>query len=128
MFPTGDGARVSLADMIQSQPGIFSGNPRLTPMRSRRMSTESVQSGLFDTQQAQAISEVKQRWWGNKRLGENILILCNKSFIILGIADYAVYCPEGIANFPSNSLPHLFHARLVSFVVCYQIPLASQNH
>lgn len=79
MFPTGDGARVSLADMIQSQPGIFSGNPRLTPMRSRRMSTESVQSGLFDTQQAQAISEVKQRWWGNKRLGENILILCNNN-------------------------------------------------
>ena len=79
MFPTGDGARVSLADMIQSQPGIFSANPRLTPMRSRRMSTESVQSGLFDTQQAQAISEVKQRWWGNKRLGEIIIILCNNN-------------------------------------------------
>lgn len=24
--------------------------------------------------------------------------------------DYALYCPEGLANFPTNSLPHLFHA------------------
>lgn len=35
---------------------------------------------------------VSQRWWGTKRL------------------DYALYCPEGLANFPTNSLPHLFHA------------------
>ncbi|RZF42912.1 hypothetical protein LSTR_LSTR003628 [Laodelphax striatellus] len=33
-----------------------------------------------------------QKWWGNKRL------------------DYALYCPEGLANFPTNALPHLFHA------------------
>lgn len=35
---------------------------------------------------------VTQKWWGNKRL------------------DYALYCPEGLANFPTNALPHLFHA------------------
>ena len=33
MFPTGDGARVTLADMIQSQPLLFSGNSRHTPVR-----------------------------------------------------------------------------------------------
>lgn len=33
-----------------------------------------------------------QKWWGTKRL------------------DYALYCPEGLANFPTNALPHLFHA------------------
>lgn len=33
-----------------------------------------------------------QKWWGSKRL------------------DYALYCPEGLANFPTNALPHLFHA------------------
>lgn len=35
---------------------------------------------------------VQQRWWGTKRL------------------DYALYCPEGLANFPTNALPHVFHA------------------
>jgi DDHD domain. len=35
---------------------------------------------------------VTQKWWGSKRI------------------DYALYCPEGLANFPTNALPHLFHA------------------
>lgn len=35
---------------------------------------------------------VQQRWWGSKRL------------------DYAIYCPEGLSNFPAHALPHLFHA------------------
>lgn len=35
---------------------------------------------------------VQQRWWGSKRL------------------DYALYCPDGLSNFPSHALPHLFHA------------------
>ena len=38
------------------------------------------------------VSNLRARWWGSKRL------------------DYALYCPEGLANFPTNSLPHLFHA------------------
>jgi len=38
------------------------------------------------------IFTVTQKWWGTKRL------------------DYALYCPEGLANFPTNALPHLFHA------------------
>lgn len=35
---------------------------------------------------------VQQKWWGGKRM------------------DYALYCPEGLSNFPTNALPHLFHA------------------
>lgn len=35
---------------------------------------------------------VQQRWWGSKRL------------------DYALYCPDGLSNFPAHALPHLFHA------------------
>ncbi|CAG0888834.1 unnamed protein product [Darwinula stevensoni] len=35
---------------------------------------------------------VTGKWWGLKRL------------------DYALYCPEGLANFPPHSLPHLLHA------------------
>ena len=89
-----------------------------TPGRVRRPSNESVQSGMFDIQQMQvvmmtmimmmmiimimiikmmlmlqAISVLRSKWWGDKRI------------------DYALYSPEGLANFPTNSLPHLFHAR-----------------
>jgi len=93
MFPLGDAAKLSLADLVQSNHALFAGaGSRLTPMRSRRMSSESVQSGMLETQQARTITEVNKLWWGNKRI------------------DYAVYCPEGLANFPTNSLPHLFHA------------------
>lgn len=35
---------------------------------------------------------VTKKWWGSKRL------------------DYALYCPEGLSNFPMNALPHIFHA------------------
>lgn len=35
---------------------------------------------------------MQQKWWGGKRM------------------DYALYCPEGLSNFPTNALPHLFHA------------------
>ncbi|XP_022246959.1 protein retinal degeneration B-like isoform X2 [Limulus polyphemus] len=39
-----------------------------------------------------SIQLLTQKWWGSKRL------------------DYALYCPEGLTNFPINVLPHLFHA------------------
>lgn len=35
---------------------------------------------------------VQSKWWGTKRL------------------DFALYCPEGLSNFPAHALPHLFHA------------------
>lgn len=58
-----------------------------------------------DAQQIHTISVLKPKWWGNRRI------------------DYALYCPEGISNFPTNSLPHLFHssywesADVISFVL-----------
>lgn len=42
--------------------------------------------------QIHAINVLKPKWWGARRI------------------DYALYCPEGLANFPTNSLPHLFHS------------------
>lgn len=62
------------------------------------------------------------KWWGTKRL------------------DYALYCPEGLSNFPANALPHLFHAsywesadviafllRQVSFICFSSITSTSSN-
>ena len=60
----------------------------------RRDSQESILSGIMDAQyhQIHAINALKPKWWGTRRI------------------DYALYCPEGLANFPTNSLPHLFHS------------------
>lgn len=44
------------------------------------------------TRLLQAISVIRPKWWGTRRV------------------DYALYCPEGLANFPTNALPHLFHS------------------
>ncbi|KAH9393496.1 Membrane-associated phosphatidylinositol transfer protein 2 [Tyrophagus putrescentiae] len=38
------------------------------------------------------LGDVMARWWGSKRI------------------DYALYCPEGLSNFPTHSLPHIFHS------------------
>ncbi len=52
-----------------------------------------------------AISSLRPKWWGPRRV------------------DFALYCPEGLASFPTNALPHLFHssywesADAVSFVL-----------
>ncbi|XP_055915005.1 protein retinal degeneration B isoform X6 [Eupeodes corollae] len=40
----------------------------------------------------ETFDKMQQKWWGTKRL------------------DYALYCPEGLSNFPAHALPHLFHA------------------
>merc|ERR1719414_858546 len=71
----------------------------------RRPSEESIQSGVFDAQQLHSIQLLKPKWWGSRRI------------------DYALYCPEGLAKFPTNCLPHLFHssywesADVISFVL-----------
>ena len=47
----------------------------------------------------------------------------NHALPIASLTDYALYCPEGLSNFPTNSLPHLFHssywesADVISFVL-----------
>ena len=72
---------------------------------SRRQSDESILSGVIDAQQLHTINILKPKWWGSRRI------------------DYALYCPEGLANFPTNSLPHLFHssywesADVISFIL-----------
>ncbi|XP_068241637.1 protein retinal degeneration B isoform X2 [Palaemon carinicauda] len=99
-YPLGDGIPTHLLECIQTNGGVFldvggaTGSPSLAG-HSRRMSDASIMStvsGMADTVPLATIKALSHRWWGNKRL------------------DYALYCPEGLANFPTNSLPHLFHA------------------
>ena len=61
------------------------------PRRESAASVLSTMSGL-DTLHLHTANHMVQRWWGSKRI------------------DYALYCPEGLANFPAQVLPHLFHA------------------
>ncbi|XP_076054532.1 retinal degeneration B isoform X3 [Oratosquilla oratoria] len=106
-YPLGDGQPTHLLECIQAHGGVFldmgpgpagnsNGSPSLGPPgHVRRMSDASILStisGMADTVPLATINALSQRWWGNKRL------------------DYALYCPEGLANFPVNALPHLFHA------------------
>ncbi|XP_042885203.1 protein retinal degeneration B-like isoform X8 [Penaeus japonicus] len=99
-YPLGDGNPTHLLECIQTHGEVFldiggaTGSPSLAG-QSRRMSDASIlstMSGMADTVPLATINALSQRWWGTKRL------------------DYALYCPEGLANFPTNSLPHLFHA------------------
>ncbi|XP_025836899.1 protein retinal degeneration B isoform X2 [Agrilus planipennis] len=90
-YPLGDGQPHHLLEFLQSNPHLF--NDSSQP--SRRLSEVSIQStvsGVIENISLQTISSLQQKWWGNKRL------------------DYALYCPEGLSNFPTNALPHLFHA------------------
>ncbi|XP_073982579.1 retinal degeneration B isoform X1 [Rhodnius prolixus] len=98
-YPLGNGQPYHLLEIIQSNPQIFSeGQPcgnSLNAVSFRRLSEVSLQStisGVVESLPLQTISALTQRWWGNKRM------------------DFALYCPEGLANFPANALPHLFHA------------------
>lgn len=94
-FPLGSGQPCHLLELIQSHPQIFGENlTPATPML-RRLSEASMQStvsGLVDNIPLMTANALQQKWWGNKRL------------------DYALYCPEGLNNFPTHALPHLFHA------------------
>lgn len=97
-YPLGDGQPYHLLECIQSNAQLFvepyCPHPN-TPGSSRRMSAASMQSvlsGVVENIPLQTVTALTQKWWGTKRL------------------DYALYCPEGLANFPSNALPHLFHA------------------
>ncbi|XP_053698054.1 protein retinal degeneration B [Sabethes cyaneus] len=89
-YPLGNGQPYHLLELIQSSPQIFSGGPQ-----GRRLSDTSIQSatsGMIDNVPLSTITQLQQRWWGAKRL------------------DYALYCPDGLSNFPAHALPHLFHA------------------
>ncbi|XP_052864610.1 protein retinal degeneration B [Anopheles cruzii] len=89
-YPLGNGQPCHLLELIQSSPQIFGDG--LPPRRLSDTSIQSGASGTIDNVPLTTINQLQQRWWGPKRL------------------DYALYCPEGLSNFPSHALPHLFHA------------------
>ncbi|XP_058805045.1 protein retinal degeneration B isoform X2 [Phymastichus coffea] len=96
-YPLGNGQPYHLLETIQTNPQFFTDGlnvSNVTMSQLRRLSDISIHSTMsgIDTIPLQAVSSLTQKWWGNKRI------------------DYALYCPEGLANFPTNALPHLFHA------------------
>ncbi|CAL4124988.1 unnamed protein product, partial [Meganyctiphanes norvegica] len=102
-YPLGDGYPTHLLECIQAHGNVFAelggnggGSPALGVLgHNRRLSDASILStvsGMADTVPIATINALSARWWGSKRL------------------DYALYCPDGLANFPTNSLPYLFHA------------------
>ncbi|XP_063931115.1 protein retinal degeneration B isoform X3 [Zophobas morio] len=69
---------------------------RLEPLLSARFSilppVNIARYAKYPLGNGQPYHLLQQKWWGGKRM------------------DYALYCPEGLSNFPTNALPHLFHA------------------
>ncbi|KAI4472055.1 phosphatidylinositol transfer protein [Holotrichia oblita] len=87
-YPLGNGQPHHLVEVLQANTQIFND---MQPRRLSEVSLQSTVSGIDDIP-LQAISALQQKWWGNKRM------------------DYALYCPEGLSNFPTHALPHLLHA------------------
>ncbi|KAF2905240.1 hypothetical protein ILUMI_00964 [Ignelater luminosus] len=91
-YPLGDGQPYHLLEILQSNPQMFNDSLSTQPRRLSEVSIQSTVSGIIDSIPLQAVNALQQKWWGSKRM------------------DYALYCPEGLSNFPTNALPHLFHA------------------
>ncbi|XP_044737260.1 protein retinal degeneration B isoform X2 [Chrysoperla carnea] len=91
-YPLGNGQPYHLLEFLQSNPQMFSDGLNCSSRRLSEVSIQSTLSGLMDNVPLQAINSLQQKWWGSKRV------------------DYALYCPEGLSNFPTNALPHLLHA------------------
>ncbi|XP_034182349.2 retinal degeneration B isoform X1 [Osmia lignaria lignaria] len=94
-YPLGNGQPYHLLETIQSNTQLFTETLSTPASHLRRLSDISIHStmsGMIENVPLQLVSNLQQRWWGTKRL------------------DYALYCPEGLANFPTNALPHVFHA------------------
>ncbi|XP_059481583.1 protein retinal degeneration B isoform X2 [Neocloeon triangulifer] len=97
-YPLGNGHPYHLLEFIQANSQMFaetSGNNLSATGHMRRLSEASIQSGISghgDTLPLHTISNLTSKWWGSKRM------------------DYAIYCPDGLSNFPTNALPHIFHS------------------
>ncbi|XP_071856529.1 retinal degeneration B isoform X7 [Bombus fervidus] len=97
-YPLGNGQPYHLLEAIQTNPQLFTDGlniPNMSMSHLRRLSDISIHStmsGVVENVPLKVVSNLTQKWWGTKRL------------------DYALYCPEGLANFPTNSLPQIFHA------------------
>ncbi|KAF2354577.1 DDHD domain [Trinorchestia longiramus] len=103
--PLGDAQPTHLLEYIQRHGSLLcdnaggGGSNSSTPQGGggggRRLSDSSLtstMSGLAESQALATGAALREVWWGSKRL------------------DYALYCPDALANFPPNALPHLFHA------------------
>ncbi|BFZ04635.1 hypothetical protein BsWGS_07673 [Bradybaena similaris] len=100
-FPLGDGEPVHVVETVQKHLKLFtletrehkcsSENTRLLQRQNSFGSMTSTSSGLGENTVA-SITNVTRHWWGVKRV------------------DYVLYCPEVLHTFPTNALPHLFHA------------------
>ncbi|KAK9696130.1 DDHD domain [Popillia japonica] len=80
-YPLGNGQPHHLVEVLQANTQIFND---MQPRRLSEVSLQSTVSGIDDIP-LQAISALQQKWWGNKRM------------------DYALYCPEGLSNFPTHA-------------------------
>lgn len=90
MFNDGQPRRSSDTSMQSTVSGLIDNVP-ITTITARMSNIYSNLS--FGVCNVSFVSiSVQQRWWGSKRL------------------DFALYCPDGLSNFPSHALPHLFHA------------------
>ncbi|XP_071093822.1 protein retinal degeneration B-like [Haliotis cracherodii] len=98
-FPLGDGEPIHVVETVQNHLSLFTDGHRHSvspghPSLQRQSSTSSVSSttsGVGETA-VTSITNVTSRWWGTKRI------------------DFVLYCPEVLHSFPTNALPHLFHA------------------
>ncbi|KAH9419779.1 Membrane-associated phosphatidylinositol transfer protein 2 [Dermatophagoides pteronyssinus] len=94
-FPLGDGQPIHLLEYLQTFSYLFSNEnlPISNKDLVRRISEISLTSNApMDNLNLPSITSITNRWWGTKRI------------------DYALYSPEGLNNFPTHSLPHLFHS------------------
>ncbi|CAN7986854.1 unnamed protein product [Ixodes hexagonus] len=97
-YPLGDGQPLHLLEYLQSHAHLFvegvvpSAGYASMGRRTSEASITSTVSGVSESLPLSTITSLSQKWWGSRRL------------------DFALYCPEGLANFPAHVLPHLFHA------------------
>ncbi|XP_050022693.1 protein retinal degeneration B [Dermacentor andersoni] len=98
-YPLGDGQPIHLLEYLQSHAHIFveglppsSSGYACMGRRTSEASISSTVSGVSEALPLSTVTSLTQKWWGSRRL------------------DFALYCPEGLANFPPHVLPHLFHA------------------
>ncbi|KAM6960535.1 membrane-associated phosphatidylinositol transfer protein 3-like [Aplochiton taeniatus] len=108
-YPLGDGRSNLIGDGISSHPGVFLGGEPSPVGSASRPSNDAPTGGggghrtsvtSMDSETSvcsmgrlgSTIANISSTWWGSKRL------------------DYALYCPDVHAAFPTVALPHLFHA------------------
>ncbi|XP_074640171.1 protein retinal degeneration B-like [Tubulanus polymorphus] len=81
-------------ETIQSNAEMLFEHNQDKPTLERRTSNMSIVSQISGHGEINlsSIAAITKCWWGTKRI------------------DYALYCPEALHTFPTNALPHLFHA------------------